>query len=117
MPQPARTLRDAFNAVDPAKPLEAGDPRYVDCTDVRGNRDVVQRMFDPITWSKSNTAQLLTGHRGCGKSTELLRLKARLEEAGYAVIYFEADEDLDVNDIVYSDLLLAMARRIESELR
>jgi len=117
MAEPARTLRDAYNAVDPAVPLPSGDPRYVDCTDVRGNRDVVQRMLKTITWANSNTAQLLTGHRGCGKSTELLRLKARLEEAGYAVIYFEADEDLDVNDIVYSDLLLAIARRIESELR
>jgi energy-coupling factor transporter ATP-binding protein EcfA2 len=115
--QPARTLRDAYNAADPAVPLPSGDPRYVDCTDVRGERDVVQQMLKTITWSASNTAQLLTGHRGCGKSTELLRLKARLEEAGYAVIYFEADEDLDVNDIIYSDLLLGMARRIESQLR
>ncbi|MDY6875990.1 MAG: AAA family ATPase [Chloroflexota bacterium] len=89
----------------------------MDCNDVRGNRDVVQQMFDTVTWSNSDTAQLLTGHRGCGKSTELLRLKARLEEAGYAVIYFEADEDLDVNDILYSDLLLAIARRMEDELR
>ena len=117
MAEPARTLRDAYNAVDPAVPLPSGDPRYVDCTDVRGDRDVVQRMLKTITWADSSTAQLLTGHRGCGKSTELLRLKARLEEAGYAVICFEADEDLDVNDIVYSDLLLAIARRIESELR
>ena len=117
MPEPARTLRDAYNAADPAVPLPSGDPRYVDCTDVRGNRDVVQQMFDTVTWSDSDTAQLLTGHRGCGKSTELLRLKTRLEEAGYTIIYFEADEDLDVNDIFYSDLLLAIARRIEDELR
>jgi len=115
--EPARTLRDAYNAADPAMPLPSGDSRYVDCTDVRGNRDVVQQMFDTITWSDQDTAQLLTGHRGCGKSTELLRLKARLEEAGYVVIYFEADEDLDVNDIIYSDLLLAIARRVESQLR
>ena len=117
MPELARSLRDAYNTADPAAPLPSGDPRYVDCTDVRGNRDVVQRMFNIITWSDSDTAQLLTDHRGCGKSTELLRLKARLEEASYAVIYFEADEDLDVNDITYSDLLLAVIRRIESELR
>ncbi len=117
MTDPVRTLRDAYNTADPAVPLPSGDPRYVDCTDVRGNRDVVRQTFDTITWSDSNTAQLLTGHRGCGKSTELLRLQARLEEAGYTVIYFGADDDLDVNDIIYSDLLLAVARRIESELR
>ncbi len=115
--QPARTLRDAHNAVNPGRPLPGGDECYVDCTDVRGNRDVVQHMFDAITWSKTHTAQLVTGHRGCGKSTELLRLKARLEGADYTVVYFEADQDLDVNDIIYSDLLLAIAHRIESELR
>ena len=43
MAEPARTLRDAYNAVDPAVPLPSGDPRYVDCTDVRGDRDVVQQ--------------------------------------------------------------------------
>ncbi len=35
--QPARTLRDVFNAANPLLPLPSGDPRYVDCTEVRGN--------------------------------------------------------------------------------
>jgi len=112
----AQSLRQVYNAVDPTLPLPSGDPRYVDCTSVRGNEDVVSRMFDAITWSEADTHQLFTGHRGCGKSTELLRLQARLEEAGYRVIYFAADEDLDLNDIVYSDLLLTIAKRIERGL-
>ena len=114
---PARTLRDAFNAVDPARPLEAGDPRYVDCNDVRGHEDVVSTLFNAITYSDRPLHQMCTGHRGSGKSTELLRLKARLEQAGYEVIYFEADDDLDLNDLIYSDLLLAVARRIEAGAR
>ncbi len=114
---PARTLRDAFNAVDPARPLEAGDPRYVDCNDVRGHEDVVSTLFNAITYSDRPLHQMCTGHRGSGKSTELLRLKARLEQAGYEVIYFEADDDLDLNDLIYSDLLLTVARRIEAGAR
>ena len=117
MSKPATTLRDAYNAVDPAMPLPSGDPRYVVCTDVRGNEDAVTYLYNAITRSSRHTHQLFTGHRGCGKSTELLRLKARLEKAGFAVIYFEADEDLDLQDIVYSDLLLAIVRRVESEMR
>lgn len=117
MAEPARTLRDAYNAVDPVIPLPSGDPRYVDCTDVRGNEDVVTYLYNAITRSDRHTHQLFTGQRGSGKSTELLRLKARLEAAGLAVIYFAADEDLDPQDLVYSDLLLAVARRIESEMR
>jgi len=113
---PARTLKDAYNLSNPVQPLPSGDPRYVDCTPVRGNEDVVSQMFNAITWSDVHVAQLFTGHRGSGKSTELLRLQARLEAAGYVVLYFEADDDLDLNDLQYTDLLLCIARRAAGDL-
>ncbi len=110
----AQTLRDVFRVTNPVMPLESGDPQYVDCNDVRGNEDVVSQLFDTITWvgEENYSHQLFTGHRGCGKSTELLRLKTRLEGAGYSVIYFEASEDLDLNDVQYSDIILSIARRV-----
>jgi len=111
----ARTLKDAYNAVNPVTPLPPHDPRYVNLTPVRGT-DVVDSLFTGITWSDSPMTQLITGHRGCGKSTELLRLRARLEQAGYVVLYFEADDDLDLNDLEYTDLLLTIARRLVSDL-
>jgi DNA polymerase III gamma/tau subunit len=52
------------------QPLPPGDPRYVDCTPVRGNEDVVTQMSSTIAWSNVHVAQLFTGHRGSGKSTE-----------------------------------------------
>ncbi len=110
--QPARTLRDVFNAANPLLPLPSGDPRYVDCTEVRGNEDVVAHMFQCITWSDTITSQLFTGHRGCGKSTELLRLCQRLTDANYAVIYFDADEIIDIEDTEYTDVLVAIARQV-----
>lgn len=114
---PAATLRDVFNTANPA-PLPSGDPRYVDCTEVRGNEDVVRQLFQHITWSDlPATTQLFTGHRGCGKSTELLRLKTQLEAADFAVIYFEADEVIDVEDVVYSDVLVAIVRQVYEGLR
>lgn len=112
----ARTLKDAYNQSDPVQPLHPGDARYVDCTPVRGNEDVVAQLFHAITWSDAYVTQLFTGHRGSGKSTELLRLQARLEEAGYVVLYFEADDDLDLNDLEYTDLLLSVARRVVADL-
>jgi hypothetical protein len=69
-------------------------------------------MFRIISYSDKPTHQLFTGHRGCGKSTELLRLKKRLEGDGFYVVYFAADEDLDANDLTYTDLLLSIARRV-----
>lgn len=114
--KPAKTLREVFNAVDPARPLQSGDPRYVDSTAVRGNEDVVTALYETITWSESVTTQLFTGHRGCGKSTELLRLKECLEQADYAVVYFEADHVIDLNNLVYTDLLIAMTRQLHASL-
>ena len=114
---PAKTLREAYNAVNPAEPLPPGDPRYVDCKDVRGNEDTVARMFKTITYSDEHTHQLFTGHRGCGKSTELLRLMKRLENDGFYVVYFAADDHLDPNDLIYTDLLLSVARRVEEDCR
>jgi hypothetical protein len=119
MPAPAlaKTLKDVFNTANPT-PLQSGDPRYVDCTAVRGNEDAVTLLFNAITWSdQPATAQLFTGHRGCGKSTELFRLEKRLEDAGYAVIYFGADEAIDVEDVIYSDVLVAIAQQVYSGLQ
>ena len=110
----AQALKDVFRVTNPILPLESGDPQYVDCTEVRGNEDVVSQLFDTIIWAgeENYTHQLFTGHRGCGKSTELLRLKTRLEGAGYSVFYFEASDDLDLNDVQYSDIILSIARRV-----
>lgn len=113
----AKTLKDVFNTANPV-PLPSGDPRYVDCTAVRGNEDAVTLLFNAIHWSdQPATAQLFTGHRGCGKSTELFRLQKRLEDAGYAVIYFGADEAIDVDDVIYSDVLVAIAQQVYGGLQ
>jgi hypothetical protein len=115
----AKSLRDVFRVTDPGKPLESGDPRYVPCEKVRGNEDIVEFLLNTISWQEEGTYchQLFTGHRGCGKSTELLRLKARLENAGYAVFYYEAGDDLDLYDVKYTDIILSIVRKITSEIK
>ena len=100
-------------------PLPAGDPAYVDCVDVRGDRDVVQELADVIDFAEPGkfTCQLYTGARGCGKSTELLRLEKRLTDSGYTVVYLEADRgDIEIEDTEHTDILLACARSILSQL-
>jgi energy-coupling factor transporter ATP-binding protein EcfA2 len=61
--------------------------------------------------------QLVTGHRGCGKSTELLRLKAQLESEKIFTIYLDVGIMLDLGEINYLDILLGIARAIEEQLR
>lgn len=112
---PAANLKDAYNAVK-LLPLESGDPRYVDCSAVRGGEDIVNLLALRIDSSSHPLTQLISGHRGCGKSTELLRLVDCLEEMGFLVVYFAADEDIDMGDLIYTDLLLAIIKRLERNL-
>ena len=70
----------AYKAFDPA-PLSAADSNlYVDLEPARGEGDVVNRLAKRIRGSADEpTCQLLAGHHGSGKSTELRRLQGLLE--------------------------------------
>jgi hypothetical protein len=105
-------LSAIYNAFDPA-PLPAGSKFYVDCKAVRGDSDVLVELGRTILLSQRSTCQLYTGHRGGGKSTELQRLKQYLEQEGCTVIYFSAeDEDVNPEDVEYTDILMACARHL-----
>ncbi|HAC62471.1 MAG TPA: pilus assembly protein PilB [Cyanothece sp. UBA12306] len=109
-------LSDIYNQFSPDRPLPANDPVYVDCSSVRGNDDIIRELGRKIIRSNKPTYQLYTGHRGGGKSTEILRLEYYLKKEGCRVVYFEADEDLDLGDVGYPDILLACTRHLVEEL-
>jgi hypothetical protein len=46
----------------------------------------------------------------------LLLLKARLEDEGFHVVYFESSQDLEMGDVDVGDILLAIARRVSKSL-
>ncbi len=114
-------LSQFFKACNPSRTLVIGDPSdrqyYIDFADVRGCKIVeeLQRTIVRISPDEP-TCQLFTGHIGCGKSTELQRLKAELEMAGFHVVYFESSQDLDLADIDVSDILLSVARQVSVSL-
>lgn len=113
-------LTQIYNAVDPFRPLEPGDPAYVNCEAERGDANVLLDLGPEILRSNRYTCQLYSGHRGAGKSTELLRLKADLEAKGCFVVYFAAvgdDGDIDAQDVQYTDILLACTRHLLEELQ
>ncbi len=110
-------LTSLYNSFNPFQPLNAGDPKYVDCRKVRGNDDIKQDLGVRIRRSQRTTYHLYSGHRGAGKSTELLRLKKYLEERNFYVVYFAADEeDIQSEDAQYTDILLACTRHLLEEL-
>ncbi len=107
-------IYNVFNPFDPP-PKEA----YVNCEEVRGNLNVLRDLGRKIIRSNNkSTCQLYTGHRGVGKSTELLRLKEDLEENNFFVVYFAAnDEDIDLEDTEYADILLACTKHLVQAIK
>lgn len=100
--------------------MENADDRryYIDFSPVRGSNIIreLQRTITILAGDEPTSCQLFTGHIGCGKSTELLRLKAELEQQGFHVVYFESSQDLDTADVDVSDILLAIARQVSESL-
>ncbi|MGK7929085.1 MAG: ATP-binding protein [Spirulina sp.] len=109
-------IYNAFNPY-PLTLKEADRKLYVDCEEVRGEENIIRQLGKKIITSNTNTYQLYAGHRGGGKTTELYRLQRKLEEKGCFVVYFAADLDLDVNDVQYTDILLACTRSILEGLK
>lgn len=112
-----------FRACDPGHPLKPGDDRYVDLAGVRGDEDVVFvyersiRRADPA----GREVKLFCGHRGVGKTSELLRLQKRLSEKrdgqpAFQVVYLDVSLSLDPNDLDFPDLLVAVAAAVQEQL-
>lgn len=62
--------------------------------------------------SEEPNAFLLLGHKGCGKSTELNRLAANFGELGYPVKTIVCSMDLDLFNMVYSDLFILLGEAL-----
>jgi hypothetical protein len=114
-------LNKFYKACNPSKPLvvsiEEDRKYYIDLSAVRGGKmiDALKRTITRISPDEP-TCQLFTGHIGAGKSTELLRLQAELEQEGFVVVYFESSQYLDVADVDITDILLAIAWQVSEAL-
>ena len=107
------------------EPLEPMDPLWEDTSP---GRDLgYDRMYkslgvdasasDPKDWilraEHSRHYGAFRGHRGSGKSTELRRIRERLHRpALFHVVFLDVLEVLDVNNLQYPDLFLALATRL-----
>ncbi len=91
---------------------------YVDLNVARGgDANVVDRLHFDLTVAEAASHRVLAGHKGSGKTTELLRLKQKLEKDGQFVVHCEADHDIDRNDVDFPELLLAIVRQMAEQLR
>ena len=114
----AKTLKEAFRLCDVDPLSGAGIERYyVDLVSVR-KAEAINEVNTLLDFQEPGDfcTILFTGHRGCGKSTELQRIRRQWEQ-DYRVIYLEANEETDINDAEYTDFYLIVIKRVESELR
>ena len=89
---------------------------YVNLAEGRGE-DVIKRIRRMIVLSPHRpTYQLLSGHIGNGKTTELLRLKVELEQQGFMVVYIAVAEYLQMEDISLSEIWLVILNMILQQL-
>lgn len=115
-----------YNELDPLRPLRGDeDALYVDWQhrlDPEG-RDAKSRLVQTFRRNASPQrpiTRLLTGHRGCGKTTELNRVRDALSGGdGGSKVFVSmlfADEWLDLEDVQPEDLVLQIVRQLVSDL-
>lgn len=104
--------------------LDADDPRWVDTEGARGEYSLnrlcrtlgVDRNRQVLT-APAHGYFLFCGHRGSGKSTELRRIAHELDHPDlYYVVFADAAQELDVNNLRYQDVLLHLASKLISKL-
>jgi len=111
--------RAIYHVLDP-RPLRANETDlYVDLDDVRGSAGIAQRLANKIRLSNRPTCQVVAGHRGSGKSTELRRVQYDLQSGDprIFVVYCEADEDIDRNDVDFPEVLIAVVKQMAGQLK
>jgi hypothetical protein len=81
MPSPSDPLKTFYQSLNGrgAMPLDPDDPYYVPILEATPNKDPILHLWQRLDLAVSESVHLLTGFRGNGKSTELRRLKAKLE--------------------------------------
>ena len=108
------------------EPLEGeDDPRWVDTISARGENSLLRlkrvlgvNVSDGrLTRPPKRGYYLFCGHRGCGKSTELRRIRNDLDTPDiYYVVFADATLELDVNNLRYQDILLHLAGKLMERL-
>ena len=115
----AADVKKIYQAFDPAPLAAADSDLYVALDEVRGSSGLVRRLTEPIRLSDKPTFQLLAGHIGSGKSTELRRVQKELENGQdrFFTVFCQILEDIDPSDADFPDVLLAIMRQVARQFR
>lgn len=113
----AEHVSELINAFSP-DPLKVNEMDSFYCCDTMEYRmsdkysSPMEDIFDLCQEAGIHNAFLLLGHRGCGKSTELNRMSEQLVSKGYPVKTIACSIDLDLFNIVHSDLFILLGEAL-----
>jgi hypothetical protein len=112
-------LKALYQALED-RPLEPDDPAYVPLFEdpKLSAIDPVEHMATTVEFASVESVQLFSGHRGTGKSTQLRRLRQRLQrDPAYKVVICDMEDYLPMTDEVdVVDFLLAAAGALSEAL-
>ena len=104
----ANKLEDIDITLDPKALTEKNYQDYYVVTKPGRGRDTTAKIIRIFNNSKNKNLKILfSGFKGCGKSTELIRLKKKLEN-DYLIKIFSVREELDPNNFTISELLITI---------
>ncbi|MEA1951113.1 MAG: AAA family ATPase [Planctomycetota bacterium] len=112
--------KKVYQVFDPDQPAGEDNAPYVNLDDVRGDENIVTELAETILLSSNDTptCQILAGHRGSGKTSELLRLKCVLEKQHKLfVVFCRADKHIERNDVDFPDVLMAVIKDLAAQLK
>jgi hypothetical protein len=103
----AETFQDALRAVN----TEASSVGFYNTYYVPRGDSPINALMNDVVNTNGSAKVLFSGHRGSGKTTELYNLKEKLEEKGFNVVFVAAVKEMNVADLYYTDLLLALVKK------
>ncbi len=109
-----------YAAFDPEVPSPAQlKDIYVNLDDARGGEITASIARALLNASPARpVCKLLSGHKGSGKTVELMHLKQELEKDGkFTVIHWLADETIDLMAVDFPDLLIGLVAKIAKDLQ
>lgn len=113
----AGEVSEIINAFSP-EPLKRDEMEQFYCGDTMEYRmsdkysSPMEDILDACQMKEAEHIFLLLGHRGCGKSTELNRMSEELAAKGYPVKTIACSMDLDLFNLIYSDLFILMGEAL-----
>ncbi len=114
----AANLTDAYEICD-VEPLQGKrlERFYLPLLEAR-NSEAITQVGQILQQQKpeSFSTILFTGHRGCGKSTELRRIENKCRDQ-YLTVFLNVEDETDINDLDYVDIYLMVIGQVEQALR